>query len=194
MAKLLVGLGNPGATYANTRHNLGFIIIDALATAWGTELTRTKFKGLYAEYTYESQEKIVLLKPQTFMNLSGESVQAWRHYLKLEGSDLLVIHDELDLPWGRFKAQHSAGAAGNKGIQSIIQHLGHQNFCRLRLGIGRPPAGQDVSSYVLAKFSKQDTVTLTEIKEKSLAAVECYLKKGIDSMLQMVNTQAFQLL
>ncbi len=193
MTKLLIGLGNPGKKYEATRHNLGFIIIDALAEGWGVNVSKAKFKGLYAEHFLESGEKVVLLKPQTFMNLSGESVQAWVNYLKLESTDLLVIHDELDLPFGRFKAQYAAGAAGNRGIQSIIQHLGHKKFCRLRLGIGRPPKGYDVSSYVLAKFSSAEEEIVSKIKEKSTDAIDCYFKKGVDSMLQMVNSQDFQL-
>ncbi|MCP5468233.1 MAG: aminoacyl-tRNA hydrolase [Deltaproteobacteria bacterium] len=194
MTKLLVGLGNPGRKYTNTRHNLGFIIIDALANLWRVSPFRSKFKGEYAEHYLDCGEKVVLLKPQTFMNLSGESVQAWVNFLKINKSDLLVIHDELDLPFGRFKAQYSAGAAGNRGIQSIIQHLGHKEFCRLRLGIGRPPQGYDVSSYVLAKFSLEEEEIVEKITEKSIEAIDCYFKKGVDSMLQMVNSAAFQLL
>src|SRR5262245_58476137 len=155
MPKLVVGLGNPGKEYEKTRHNVGFFIVDRLAEEWRADFRRQKFHGHYAEHRLGG-EKVLLVKPETFMNLSGQCVGPWVDFLKLGGEDLLVIHDELDLPFGRMKAQFSASAAGQKGVASIIAALGHKDFCRLRVGVGRPPERQGGADHVLAAFNAEE--------------------------------------
>ncbi len=124
------------------------------------------------------------------MNLSGQCVGPWMEFLKLDGNDLLVIHDELDLPFGRMKAQFSASAAGQRGVASIISAIGHQDFCRLRVGIGRPPRQGGGADHVLAAFSKEERQVLDEeVLPKAVEAVQTFLKMGLDPMMQMVNTK-----
>jgi len=189
MPKLIVGLGNPGKEYEKTRHNVGFFLVDRLAEEWGADFRRQKFHGYYAEHR-EGDEKILLVKPQTFMNLSGQCVGAWVDFLKIEGRDLIVVHDELDLPLGRMKAQWSASAAGQKGVASIIQAIGHKDFCRLRVGIGRPPSQGGGAGHVLAAFQGEERRILEEeILPKSLEALKTFVKLGLDPILQMVNTR-----
>jgi len=185
--KLLIGLGNPGTEYESTRHNVGFMVLDQLVQEWKISLNRTKFKGEYGEYFTEGGEKLLLIKPQTFMNLSGECVGPWVKFLKIPHEDILVIHDELDLPLGKLKAQWAAGPAGHNGIRSIIQHLGHQDFNRLRIGVGHPGTSKRVIGHVLAPFAKSEQEVLDQIIETSVAAVKTFIEKGLDPVCQMVN-------
>lgn len=190
MPKLLVGLGNPGKEYEKTRHNVGFFIVDRLADEWRLSFGRKKFQGLYAEHRVDD-EKIYLVKPQTFMNLSGQCVGAWAEFLKLEGRDVLVIHDELDLPLGRMKAQWSASAAGQKGVASIIEALGHQDFCRLRVGIGRPAAQRGGADHVLSVFRGEERRILEEeVLPKAAEALKIFVEMGLDPVMRMVNRRA----
>ena len=189
MPKLIVGLGNPGKEYEKTRHNVGFFIVDRLAEEWGADFRRQKFHGHFAEHR-DGDQKILLVKPETYMNLSGQCVGPWVDFLKVEGSDLLVVHDELDLPFGRMKAQMSASAAGQKGVASIIDAIGHKDFCRLRVGIGRPPAQRGGAGHVLAAFNKEERQLLDEeLLPKALEAVKNFVKLGLDPWMQMVNTK-----
>lgn len=187
MTKLIVGLGNPGKEYEKTRHNVGFFIIDRLAKDWGLSLSRKKFQALFGEYFHPNGEKVILLKPQTFMNLSGDSVQPWIDFLKVPGEDVLVIHDELDLPLGRFKAQWEAGPAGHNGVRSIIQRLGHQRFNRLRVGVGHPGRSGKVVSHVLSPFSEEEWGILTEVIDTGAKSVKTFIEKGLDPVAQIVN-------
>ena len=190
MTKLIVGLGNPGKDYENTRHNIGFLILDDLAQAWGLDFSKKKFQGEYAEYFHPNGEKIILVKPQTFMNLSGKCVAAWVNFLKIEDLDVLVVHDELDLPLGRFKAQFEAGPAGHNGVRSIVQEMGHQRMNRLRVGVGHPGRSTQVVSHVLSPFSKADTEKLAEVRKQGVQAVETFVEKGLDPVAQMFNRRA----
>lgn len=190
MTKLIVGLGNPGKDYENTRHNIGFLILDDLAQAWGLDFSKKKFQGEYAEYFHPNGEKIILVKPQTFMNLSGKCVAAWVNFLKIDEGDVLVVHDELDLPLGRFKAQYEAGPAGHNGVRSIIQEMGHQRMNRLRVGVGHPGRSTQVVSHVLSPFSKGDAEKLAEVREQGVKAVETFVEKGLDPVAQMFNRRA----
>jgi PTH1 family peptidyl-tRNA hydrolase len=187
MTKLIVGLGNPGKEYEKTRHNVGFFIIDRLAKDWGLSLSRKKFQALFGEYFHPNGEKVILLKPQTFMNLSGDSVQPWMDFLKVPGEDVLVIHDELDLPLGRFKAQWEAGPAGHNGVRSIIQRLGHQRFNRLRVGVGHPGRSGKVVSHVLSPFSEEELKILPEVIATGAESVKTFIEKGLDPVAQIVN-------
>ena len=148
--KLIVGLGNPGSKYQWTRHNAGFMVLDRFSKDAGIAVTRKNFSGLYGEGTYHG-ERLLLLKPQTFMNLSGRSVAAALNFHKIDIQDLIVIHDDLDIPFGRVKLKEEGGHAGHNGLRSLLQELGSGRFVRLRIGIGRPL--HDVAAdYVLSSF------------------------------------------
>lgn len=161
MAKLFVGLGNPGAAYAGHRHNIGFMALDRIAADHGFGPWGAKFKGLLAEGRLGGA-KVWLLKPQTFMNLSGQSVQAAAAFYKLAPEEIVVFHDELDLAPGKCRLKQGGGAAGHNGLRSMIQHLG-EGFGRVRLGIGHPGSKDRVSGYVLHDFAKADADWLDDL-------------------------------
>lgn len=152
--KLIVGLGNPGPKYARNRHNVGFLALDALADAYGLPAWRSKFQGLVTEGRI-GPDRVVLLKPETFMNLSGDSVQAAARFHKLEPGEVIVLHDELDLAPGRVRVKTGGGHAGHNGLRSIAAHLG-PDFVRVRIGVGHPGDKRVVSNYVLSDFAKID--------------------------------------
>ena len=152
--KIVFGLGNPGSKYKNTKHNIGFIAIDDIAQNLGLTFSQTKFKSLYAE-GHIGSEKIILIKPQTFMNLSGESIQPWVDYYDLTGEDIVVIYDDMDLPVGKIRLRVQGSAGGHNGMKSIIEQLGTKEFNRIRVGIGRPFPKQTVISHVLSQFPKE---------------------------------------
>ncbi len=163
MFQLIVGLGNPGSQYAHTKHNVGWMLLDHSPLFSGA-LWKSKFKGLYAEATLKSK-KIYALKPQTYMNLSGESVQPMAAFFKIEPSQILVVHDELDIPFGQVHFKMGGGLAGHNGLKSICAVLGTDQFARMRIGIGRPPHG-DVSNWVLGPFGKDEQAQLPRLLEK----------------------------
>jgi peptidyl-tRNA hydrolase, PTH1 family len=181
--KLIAGLGNPGGQYAETRHNVGFLLLDILAEDMKLDF-RPKFQGLVAE-TQISGEKIYLLKPQTFMNLSGRSVRELAQFYKIKPEDILVAFDDMDLSLGRLRMRNSGSAGGHNGIKSIIAELGTENFWRLKIGIGRPPAGWDSARYVLASFMKEELPTLEETLERGIQAVNLWAQgEGVKAMNQ----------
>lgn len=169
--KLIFGLGNPGTKYQSTKHNIGFTIVDEIAKSLGITFNQTKFKSLYAEGRIGS-EKIILVKPQNFINLSGESVQAWADFYKLSSTDLLIIYDDMDLSVGKIRLRLKGGSGGHNGIKSIIKHLGKKEFNRIRVGIGRPYPQQTVISHVLSPFSKDNQTELEEAIYNSVDAVK----------------------
>jgi PTH1 family peptidyl-tRNA hydrolase len=189
MTKLVVGLGNLGTKYEKTRHNVGFFIVDRLASSHECRFSREKFQGIYCDFLLGT-EKVVLLKPQTMMNLSGECVAPWMEFLKLDGRDVLVVHDELDLPLGRFRGQWAGSSGGNNGIQSILERLGHPDFCRLRVGVGRPPAKSQVVSYLLSPFDEEEWKQVGDVVQQAAQAAEIFVEKGLDPMMQVVNKRA----
>ncbi len=156
MIKLIVGLGNPGRQYERTRHNAGFLFLDALAADFGCVWANApRFEGLFAECSVAS-EKLMLLKPETFMNRSGQSVGKIVRYFKLLPEEILVVHDELDFAAGAVRLKKDGGHAGHNGLRDIIAHLGSKEFYRLRIGIGRPPAGKEVVDFVLSAPGKNE--------------------------------------
>lgn len=158
---LIVGLGNPGPAYAGNRHNIGFMAVEHLLRRYAPMMTwRKKFHGECAEFSCQ-QDKIIVLKPQTFMNLSGDAVIAASQFYKIPPAKILVIHDELDIPFGRLKTKRGGGAGGHNGLRSIDSHLG-QDYHRLRLGIGHPGDKNRVSDYVLNDFSKAEQALLPD--------------------------------
>jgi len=184
--KLIVGLGNPGSGYEFTRHNIGFLTIDKLAEKLNTVISKDKFKGKFNKITYQNQD-ILLLKPMTYMNLSGESVGALKKFFKIQESDILVIHDELDIDFGKIKFKKGGGLAGHNGLKSIASVLSTKDFNRLRIGIGRPVGKISVSDYVLQKFSNDENIMLDDLIEKSADAVIFYLEKGILSAMNQFH-------
>ena len=153
--KLIVGLGNPGSEYLNNRHNLGFIALDSLHEHYKFQSWKSKLDGLFATKLFGS-EKIILVKPQTYMNLSGICVAKFKQFFKVSEDDIFVFYDDIDLVFGDTKLKQGGGDAGHKGIRSISQHLGTKDFNRIRMGIGRPSNKDDVSSFVLKNFSKEE--------------------------------------
>ncbi len=181
---LVVGLGNPGQKYAATRHNVGFMVVDKLAERWKAGAYREKFSGVFSRL---SSPDAVLLKPLTFMNLSGESVQAAMQFFKVELRDVLVVHDELDLPFGECRLKQGGGAAGHNGLRSIMQHCGGEAFPRLRIGIGRP-RGESVS-HVLGEFASAERATLDDVLDSAALGVEAVLAKGVAQAMNAFNVR-----
>lgn len=179
MPKLIVGLGNPGEKYARTRHNVGWAVLDAFARKQGVTLDRTGFHGLYGEGRWApTGEKMILLKPLTFMNLSGRSVAPLLSFYKLTHTELLVIYDDLDLPPGKIRMREQGGSGGHNGMKSIIEQLGAEDFPRLKVGIGRPAPGWEVMDWVLAPFGADDAATVTQVIPRAVEAVEAFLTEG----------------
>ncbi|MEW5323401.1 aminoacyl-tRNA hydrolase [Geobacillus thermoleovorans] len=153
--KLFVGLGNPGKEYEQTRHNVGFFVIDELAKRWNVSLKTAKFRGLFGMASV-SGEKVALCKPLTYMNLSGECVRPLMDYYDISVDDVIVIYDDLDLPPGKIRLRLKGSSGGHNGVKSLIQHLGTEQFKRIRIGIGRPTGGQPVTDYVLGRFTEEE--------------------------------------
>lgn len=186
--QLIVGLGNPGQQYARTRHNLGFLVIDRLVQRWSAGSYRSKFNGDHLKATYGHAE-VALLKPLGFMNCSGESVQPAAAFFKVAPARLLVVHDELDLPFGALRLKQGGGTAGHNGLRSIVQQLGTPEFLRLRVGIGRPTHG-NVVSYVLSDFSGDEPITLPGVVDRAAEAIEWYLQDGLAAAMQRLHSSA----
>ncbi|WP_141434182.1 aminoacyl-tRNA hydrolase [Bacillus sp. 03113] len=181
--KLIVGLGNPGKQYEKTRHNIGFEVVDALSENWRIPLNQGKFKGIIGMGLVNG-EKVILLKPLTYMNLSGESIRAVIDYYDLEQEDLLVIYDDLDLPVGKIRLRQKGSAGGHNGIKSTIAHLGSQQFNRIRIGIDRPLTGIKVPDYVLGRFTKEEQNVMANAVIKSTEACNQWLD---EPFLQVMN-------
>ena len=185
--KLIVGLGNPGKQYAYTRHNVGFMVIDYLADKMGIKVDKIKFKSILGQ-GFCGAEKVVLAKPQTYMNLSGEAVLDLAQWYKLAPEDILVIFDDMDLPVGNLRLRMKGGAGGHNGMKSIIYLLQSEDFPRLRLGIGRPENEMMESvDFVLSKFSDEEAKIMTEAIKGVADAVLTVLEKGIAQAMNEVN-------
>lgn len=176
--KIIVGLGNPGQEYSATRHNVGFFVVDELARRWGAQIWRNKFDAEIAEHRSDGEQSL-LVKPQTYMNLSGTAVGALVRWHKVSAEDVVVIYDDMDLAVGRLRLRTKGSSGGHRGIESLISHLGTDVFARVRVGVGRPPEGWTVNNYVLSKFSTEEAPLIKEAVERSAQAVECILAQGI---------------
>ncbi|EGL81862.1 Peptidyl-tRNA hydrolase [Caldalkalibacillus thermarum TA2.A1] len=181
--KIIVGLGNPGPKYAQTRHNIGFLTVDRLAEKLGISINQEKWRSLVGE-TSVSGEKVLLLKPLTYMNRSGEAVIEVVRFFQCPVEDVLVIYDDLDLPFGTMRLRLKGGHGGHNGVRSLIDHLGSQTFKRIRMGIGRPENG-DVVHYVLNPFHPQERQQLAEFIDRGASAAEAYL--DTDDFTQVMN-------
>ncbi len=174
--KLIVGLGNPGPKYELTRHNIAWLVLDELAAKESFDFDKEKFKSQVGEFIQTGDKKLVI-KPQTFMNLSGEAVQSAVHFYKLEPKNILVIHDELDLELGRIMLKKGGGLAGHNGLKSIAQSLSSQEFYRLRVGISKPPRGWK-GDWVLGQFTSEETQILEKVLQQSAAAISFFIGNG----------------
>ena len=183
---LIIGLGNPGREYRQNRHNIGFMLIDRLAIRLNARMSRLQSRALIASARH-NEAKIILAKPQTFMNLSGQAVQGLIHFYKLPLENLILVHDDLDLPFGTIRLRPGGGAGGQKGVKSTIQHLGANDFPRLRLGIGRPPGRMDAAAYVLQDFPKGDEQILSETLDRAADAVFAFMDEGLDMAMNRFN-------
>jgi PTH1 family peptidyl-tRNA hydrolase len=181
--KLIVGLGNPGKQYEHTRHNIGFKVIDRLSEQLDIPLDQAKHKGIYGIGNING-EKVLLLKPLTYMNLSGESIKAVMDYYKIDPEDLVVIYDDLDLPVGKIRLRQKGGTGGHNGMKSAIAHIGTDNFNRIRVGIGRPKNGKQVTDYVLGPFSPEEEDVMDEMVTKCVEALKQWFNKPF---LQVMN-------
>ncbi len=185
--KLIVGLGNPGREYAATRHNVGFMAIDRLAQKLGLAVKKTMFKSLIGQAQIDS-EKVVLAKPQTYMNLSGGAVGALSRWYRLTVADLIVIYDDMDLPPGKLRIRSEGGSGGHKGMKSIIEVLGNENITRVRIGIGKPTEPDfDGADYVLSRISGDDTKIVEDSVNLAVEAVYCLVRHGVEQAMNEYN-------
>lgn len=179
---LVVGLGNPGREYRDTRHNIGFMVIDQLCKEMGVSMTRVQSRALVAVGKLEGQ-KVILAKPQTFMNLSGQAVGGLMRFYKTPLDQVMVAHDDLDLPLGTLRLRPGGGSAGQKGMELIIRHLSTQNFARLRMGIDRPPGQMEPAAYVLQHFTRAEQDVVGLVLDRAVAAVRTFVREGLDAAM-----------
>ena len=182
---LVVGLGNPGPKYDGTRHNIGFDLIDKMSEVYKVDVDRTKFKGIYGSITI-GFEKVILLKPLTYMNLSGESVGEIARYYKIPNENIIVAHDDASIDVGRLRLRRKGSAGGQNGIKNIIQHLGTDEFTRVKIGVGKPKG--DMVSHVLGKFSTDERPIAAKTVDESVRAVECIVREGVDTAMNKFNS------
>lgn len=182
---LIVGLGNPGPKYQGTRHNAGFLVLDRLADEAGIAVTRKQFGGLYGEGTLDGH-RLFLLKPQTFMNLSGRSVAEAVRFHKLSLDQIVVVHDELDIPFGQVKIKEGGGHGGHNGLRSMVQELAGNQFVRVRFGIDRSP-GSDTAGYVLAPFPREQQLQLPLLIDRTVALLRLLLSDGLAKAMNHYN-------
>ncbi len=183
---LLIGLGNPGREYRDNRHNFGFMLIDRLCIRLNARGMRLQSRAIVTSAQYEGR-KLLLAKPQTYMNLSGQSIQGLAHFYKLPLDQLLVAHDDLDLPFGTLRVRPGGGPGGQKGVASAIERLGTRDFARLRLGIGRPPGRMDPADYVLQDFSREELKLVSEILDHAADAALCFVMDGLEKTMNKYN-------
>lgn len=192
--QLIVGLGNPEPKYDQTRHNIGFTVVDALASTWGfTWQEQKRFQGLYTEGIATKGQKVRLLKPLTYMNRSGQSVRAVIDWYKLPVESLLIIYDDMDLPVGRLRIRLSGSAGGHNGMKSIIAHVNQQNFARLRIGIGKSGQSKNTVSHVLGKFAPTEQKVIDEMILLTTEAISCSLKQGLEQAMNRYNNKIVEL-
>ena len=184
---LLAGLGNPGRSYRENRHNVGFMFIDFLAERWSLSLSKSKSKAIISTARVHEQD-IILAKPQTYMNNVGQSIAALARFYKVEPARLLVVYDDLDLPTGQLRMRPFGGSGGHRGMRSIIERMGTSEFSRLRIGIGRPPGRMDPADYVLQDFSPDEKVSVEIALRQSEDCITRFLSEGIDAAMTFCNT------
>lgn len=184
--KVIAGLGNPGREYAQTKHNVGFLMVDALAAHLGVTEWREKYDAFIARARIGS-EVILLVKPQTYMNESGRAIAPLMNFYKLEADDLIVAHDDMDIPVGTIRIRKKGSSGGHNGIKSILAHLGDEHFARVRIGIGRPLPGWTVVNHVLAPFPPEDAAKVSEAIHYLVPAIECIVTEDVDKAMNRYN-------
>lgn len=188
--KIIAGLGNPGREYEGTRHNIGFSVIEQLAEQYNISMTEKKHKAIYGKGMIEG-EKVILLKPQTYMNLSGESISDAVHYYKIDPEeDLIVIYDDIDLDVGRLRIRAKGSAGGHNGVKNIIANLGTQIFSRIRVGVGAKPKGWDLVDYVLGRFPKEELPLIEEGKKAACQAVNMIIGQSVEAAMNQLNVKS----
>lgn len=183
---VIVGLGNPGRKYKDSRHNVGFSVIDILSKRYNTKINKIKFKSLYGESKING-EKIFLVKPQTFMNNSGETVLEISNFYKVPLENIIVIQDDIDIDFASLRVRSKGSAGSHNGMKSIIYLLKSDKFPRIKIGVGRPEPGRDLADFVLGRFTKEEEMDINETLEKAADAVECLIKEGISSSMNKYN-------
>ena len=187
--KLVVGLGNPGRKYAETRHNVGFKVVEELSSRHSLADSRAKFAGLAVDANIGGV-RTLLLRPGTYMNKSGSSVLAARDFYKVASSDLLVVCDDFNLPFGRLRVRAKGSSGGQRGLEDVIRRLGTAEFARLRIGIGEPPDEWDVADYVLSRFKSSEQATLSQTIQRAADAVDTWITAGVEQCMNQFNTKA----
>lgn len=184
---LIVGLGNPRKEYENTRHNIGFDVIDCIAKQENIDVLEKKYKAVIGKGYLEGQ-KVILAKPQTFMNLSGESVRELVDYYKLdETCDIIVISDDISLDVGQIRIRKKGSAGGHNGLKNIIAHLGHDTFMRIKMGVGEKPKGYDLADYVLGHFNKEERKIMEDATERASQAIRMIIREDVDAAMNQYN-------
>lgn len=185
--KLIVGLGNPGSRYANTRHNMGFMMIDYYAKTKNLEFNKQKFGGLYTEFVFNA-EKVILLKPQNYINLSGDVIKKYIDFYKIKIEDLLIISDDLDIPFGKIKLKYKGSSGGHNGLKNIISNLETENFNRIKIGISNNKK-METKDYVLAKLSVEELKTVDFLKKTLATILDDYFVLSFDNLMNKYNTK-----
>lgn len=189
---IIVGLGNPGSKYSNTRHNIGFDVIDALADVAGISVIERKHKAIIGKGVLDGQ-RVILVKPQTYMNLSGESVREVIDYYKVdETQELIVISDDTSLDVGNIRVRKKGSAGGHNGLKNIIAHLGHDTFMRVKMGVGEKPKGYDLADYVLGHFTGDERKVMDEAAKSSIEAIRMMMSGEIDRAMNQFNRKSTQ--
>jgi PTH1 family peptidyl-tRNA hydrolase len=186
---LLVGLGNPGRQYEHTRHNVGFMAMNRLASKIGQTFSKLESKALIAKGSYHEQ-RLLLAKPQTFMNLSGRAVSSLMRYYKVSLANLLVTYDDVDLPFGALRLRPGGGSAGHRGMQSIVDQLGMEDFPRLRIGVGRPPGRMEAADYVLQDFDRAEVEALASVLDSAVEAMLTFVDGGLEKAMNQYNNRS----
>ena len=184
--KMIIGLGNPGKQYEKTRHNVGFHVIDELCRRLTAPVMQSKFGGMYT-VIHRPEGKVMLVKPLTYMNLSGECVRPLMDYFQVDVKEITVLYDDLDIPPGTIRLRQKGSAGGHNGMKSLIAHLGTDQFNRIRIGVGRPVGGMKVPDYVLSPFSKDEKPLIEDMVQKSASACEAWLNKPFNDVMNNFN-------
>ena len=188
---LIVGLGNPGPEYKDTRHNIGFQVIDFLSRDLGVRLNGRRFQSMNCRSTIRGKE-VILLCPLTFMNISGESVKTCSDFYDINLENILIVHDDLDLPLGKIKVVQQGGAGGHKGVQSVIDYFGDTQIPRIKIGIGRPRHGENIEDFVLSPFYDDQMDNVERILKKSAQACRLFVLGGVEFTMNNINRQNFE--
>ncbi len=188
---MIVGLGNPGPKYDGTRHNIGWAALDTLANRYNIRYDESQFKAIYAKATIQGK-RVLLVKPQTYMNLSGEAVQPLASFFKVDNDKILVVNDDLDIDFGSLRLRKKGGAGGQKGLADILNRLGTNDIDRLRVGIGRPPGKMPAKAWVLRKFEGDDAIDADRVADRAADAIETWLASGIEVAMTAHNNTTIE--